>query len=277
MHGYKSIYLLDRRTFRRYFHILQISLPMLDGTDREIVKVLQDGEASATDAAEEFDLSVSTAHRHLQSLEEAGYVRRSGTRSGETRPYELYAVEETASVFSLQDGRVVERTLDPGGVQKLLLSILEVPQEVFHLPLLSYLVDPPAELDDVAAVAVYGPVARGDAIPGSDVDLLFVTGDEDAEIPDAHEVVPARFEERARRSAEEDERESERERESADADSRQSEDDRRWVVTADSFTEEELREGVERGDEPVRSAVSESIVLYDPDGILRDAKAEGKE
>lgn len=48
-------------------------------------------------------------------------------------------------------------------------------------------------------------------------------------------------------------------------------------MTVDSFAAEELREGVERGDEPVRSAVSESIILYDPDGILREAKAEDEE
>lgn len=236
---------------------------MFTGTKRDVVEILADGEAAPTDIADELDVSVQTVHRHLQSLREDGYVRKSGKRAGTTRPYTLYAIEETGHLFSVRDGKVAERTLDLGDVQKLLFSILEVPQETFHLPLLSYLVDPPGTMDGIEAVAVYGPVARGDATEDNDVDLLFVTEDDDATLPDAPAVVPASFDAEARgpEGFEDD---------ACDSD----ELDGECVVTIESVTRPELREAVERDDELLWDAVRESITLYDPDGVLRDAKSE---
>lgn len=226
---------------------------MLSGTRREIVGFLSGKEAPATEIADELDLSPQTVHHHLKSLEADGYVRETGTRNGKTKPYKLFSATETSSLLSIYDGKIVDRNLELTDGHKLLFSVLEVPQTQFHFPLFSYLLNSSDTASGVVAIAVYGSVARGDATEESDIDLLFVTENDVATTPDAPMLVPASFEDRILPSGD---------------------TPRKRVVTVESFTKEELHEGLELDSQFLRSAVGESIILYDPNDVLRQAKAD---
>lgn len=222
---------------------------MLDGTRRDIVEVLLNGDASPTEIADELDLSLQTIHRHLQSLREDGYVRESGKRKGKTRPYKLYSVEESAYLMSVYDGKIVERSLSLSEPQKTVLSIFQVPQEEFHPVLLSYIFRLADDWEDrnVKSIAVYGSVARGDATSESDIDLLFITSDTTQEDMFADSVI-------VNHPIEEFEN--------------------RTIVSNKVLTTAELREGIELGSQFLESALAEMIILYDPEDILRKSRAE---
>jgi DNA-binding transcriptional ArsR family regulator/predicted nucleotidyltransferase len=220
---------------------------MITGTRREIVEILSKGEASATEIAEELDLSLPTIHRHLTSLREKGYVRESGKRSGKTRPYKLYSVEESAYLFSILGSEIVERSLDLTAAHETLFSILQVPQTEFHPVLISHLFSLPADWEGrkIHSIAVYGSVAHGDATEESDIDLLFVT--EKAEQDDVFT-------------------------DSLILDNVVEEFDNRRIVSNKVLTIDEMREGIELDSQFLRNVVEEMIILYDPDDFLTDVR-----
>jgi DNA-binding transcriptional ArsR family regulator len=72
---------------------------LADPTRRAILARLTQGEASVTDLAEPFDISLPAISRHLKVLEGAGLVTR--TREAQWRPCQLNAgpLKEAASWF----------------------------------------------------------------------------------------------------------------------------------------------------------------------------------
>lgn len=220
---------------------------MITGTRREIVEILLKGDASATEIAEELDLSLPTIHRHLTSLREEGYVRESGKRSGKTRPYKLYSVEKSAYLFSILGSEIVERSLELTEAHETLFSILQVPQTEFHPVLISHLFSLPADWEGrrIHSIAVYGSVARGDATEESDIDLLFVT--EEAEQDDVSS-------------------------DSLIVDNVVEEFDNRRIVSNKVLTMDEIREGIELDSQFLRTVVEEMIILYDPGDFLKDIR-----
>lgn len=218
---------------------------MITGTQREIVEILLKGDASATEIAEELDLSLQTIHRHLTSLREDGYVRESGKRSGKTRPYKLYSVEESAYLFSIFDGKIVERSLDLTEAHKTLFSILQVPQTEFHSVLISYLFSLPSDWKTrrTHSIAVYGSVARGNATEESDIDLLFVTEETKQDDTFADSLI---------------------------VDNVVEEFENRRVVSNKVLTRDEMKEGLELDSQFLRNALEEMIILYDPDDFLKN-------
>lgn len=220
---------------------------MITGTRREIVETLLEGDASATEIAEELDLSLQTIHRHLTSLREEGYIRESGKRSGKTRPYKLYSVEKSAYVFSLFDRKIVERSLDPTEAHETLFSILQVPQVEFHSVLISYLFGLPDDWETrkIHSIAVYGSVARGDATVESDIDLLFITKETEQDDIFADSFI---------------------------TDNVIEEFGNRRIVSNKVLTVDEIREGIELDSQFLRNVLSEMIILYDPDNFLKDIR-----
>lgn len=218
---------------------------MLTGTRRAIVEILLEEDASATEIAEKLDLSLQTIHRHLTSLQEDGYVRESGTRSGKTRPYKLYSAEESAYLFSLYDDSIIERSFELTDAHGTLFSILQVPQSEFHPILISYLFSLPGDWEPrtVHSIAVYGSVARGDATEESDIDLLFVTEDTAQDDVFADSLIVDNVLEGF--------------------------DDRR-IVSNKVLTLDEIKEGLEADSQFLRSVFEEMIILYDPEGVLKD-------
>lgn len=217
---------------------------MITGTRREVVEILLEGDASATDIAEKLDLSVQTVHRHLTSLQEDGYVSQSGKRSGKTRPYKLYTVEESSSLFAIYDGKIVERSFEVTEAHKTIFSILQVPQSEFHSVLLSHLFALSTDWEQygIRSIAVYGSVARGDATEESDIDLFLVT-DEDE--PPAESVI---------------------------VDNVIGEFENRRIVSKKVATPDEVKEGLELDSQFLRNVFEEMIILYDPHDFLKEQK-----
>ena len=62
---------------------------LADPTRRDIVARLTDGDATVTELAEPYDMSIQAVSKHLRVLEEAGLVTRS--RDAQRRPVHLEA------------------------------------------------------------------------------------------------------------------------------------------------------------------------------------------
>ena len=119
-------------------------------------------------------MSVQTASRTLKQLVEREFAER--TREGGNRGYKQYRAQDFAQVFAGYDGRLFERTLDLTDTQRLVTSVLKVPQSEFQQVLLSRLFfgdDGDLSLH-AEAIVLYGSVARGEATKESDIDLLIV-------------------------------------------------------------------------------------------------------
>lgn len=224
---------------------------MLDGTEREVLELVAERARSPTEVAEELGVSVQTASRNLKKLVGQGFAEE--TRTGEGRGYKRYRAEEFAQVFAGFDGEVFERTFALSTAQRAVLSVLKVPQPEYHPVLLSYLfarVEPmaPTDLFEIAAVVVYGSVARGEARPDSDVDVLVVYGD----VGDVDAALnrPATYGDNWLDFGEE------------------------RLVMEEAFSLPEFRGGLDAGSQFLRNVLDEGIVLYDPEGVIRDARQE---
>jgi len=79
----------------------QVFAALADGTRRDIVARLADGDATLTELAENYPVSVQAVAKHITVLERAGMVTR--TRDAQRRPVHL-----EAEVFSLMR-RWIER------------------------------------------------------------------------------------------------------------------------------------------------------------------------
>ena len=236
------------------FKWLQCKRPdMLDGTEREVLELLLERPRSPTEVADELDVSVQTASRNLKRLVEREFAER--TRNEEGRGYKQYRAREFAQIFTGYDGSLFERTLKLTDTQRLVMSILKVPQTEFQQILLSRLFFG----DDIdlsihaEAVVLYGSVARGEATRECDVDLL-ITYDPEYE--------------------------SDGEIHRSDVDSSKS---YTWwggplgpeiecVVSEEWFTVSEFRDAVDAGSQFLKNVLDEGITLYDPEGVIRGAK-----
>jgi DNA-binding transcriptional ArsR family regulator len=235
---------------------------MIDGTEREVLELLFDGPRSPTEVADELGVSVQTASRQLRSLADAGYAsveRRSSRADG--RGYKEYEAEELARVVAGVGGELSDRTLRVTPDKRAILSVWRVPQSEFHPVLLSYLFGVDRD-DGVTAVVVYGSVARGEADPNSDVDLLIVTDPDRADgamqgraaddTTTASDARASTFVQRGGLVA-------------PDADA---------LVSEERFTVSEFQGAVESGSQFLGSVLDEGIVLYDPTGVVEDARWE---
>lgn len=215
---------------------------MLAGTRREVFESLVGADRSATELAEQLDRSVQTVYDHLESLEDAGYVERSGERRGKTRPETLYTTTAFGHVFAAFDGEVLERNVALTQAQKTMLSVFRVPQPEFHPLLLSYVFTAPNDWRGVEAIAVYGSVARGDADENSDIDVLHVV-EEGADVhPNLEDNVFVET---------------------------QLPFGSRRILSREWFTRSEIEDGRAAGSQFLRNALGEAIALYDPEGVFR--------
>lgn len=219
----------------------------------EVLELLLAGPRSPTKVAEELGVSVQTASRNLKSLVDRGFAERTRDRNdgGEGRGYKRFRACEFARVFAGFDGGLFDETLELTPAKRAVLSVWQVPQPEFHPVLLSYLFSEPLperEGFEVTAIAVYGSVARGTATPGSDVDLLLLTGDgvDTDEIPGkARPWTGGQVAEDAER-----------------------------LVVETWLTVGEFRDGLDAGSRFLGSVLDEGIVLYDPEGVVRNARQE---
>lgn len=224
---------------------------MLEGTEREVLELLLERPRSPTEVAEELGVSVQTASRNLKTLVEREFATE--TREGEGRGYKRYQAREFARVFAGYEGGLVDRTLTLTPEKRAVLSVWDVPQPEFHPTLLSYLFAAvegyaPPDRYEVVAIVVYGSVARGEAKPDSDVDVLVVY--DEVEDIDAALNRPATYGNGWLGFGEE------------------------RVVMEEHFSLPEFSGALDAGSQFLRNVLEEGIVLYDPEGVIRGARQE---
>lgn len=223
---------------------------MLDGTERDVLELLLGGQRTPTEVAQALSVSVQTASRTLKQLDGRGLAREvpRERRDGGGRGYKPYEARAFARVFAGYDGALVDRTLTVTEDKRAVLSVWQIPQAEFHPVVLSYLFAPPDEprYDAVEALAVYGSVARGEAKPDSDVDVLVVC----EESVDTDEIYSTTFRRGGGVGAFRDER----------------------VVSETWYTVGEFEDAVAAGSQFLDDALAEAVVLYDPDDVIRDVR-----
>lgn len=212
------------------------------------MELLLERPRSPTQVAEELGVSVQTASRNLKKLVEEGFAEQRRAGSDEGRGYKRYQVREFARLLAGYDGELFEETLDLATDKRAVLSTWKVPQEEFHPVLLSYLfAGDGARIElDVVGIVVYGSVARGDARPDSDVDVLLVYEDGSR----AEEHVDATF----------------------GTDGSLVAPNAKRVISETWFTRREFAGATGADSQFLRNALGEGIVLYDPEGVIRDAR-----
>lgn len=218
----------------------------MDGTEREVLALLQErGARSPTEVAQTLDVSVQTASRNLRKLVDRGFAvenRMDPDRRDGRRGYKAYEPVEVVELFAGYDGKIVERSLGLSPDKKSVLSVWTVPQAEYHPVLLSYLFTPldlePWSSGDVRAIAVFGPVARGEATDDSDIDVLVVC--DDAVETDDLPMSSLRL--------------------------------RGHVFSHRFVTVSDLAQGIETGTPALQGLLEEAVVVYDPSGVLRDSR-----
>lgn len=224
---------------------------VLKGTKRDTLELLLGGERTPTEIADALGVSVQTASRNLKQLVEMDYAEKAPPderKSDNRRGYKPYRAVEFAHVFASFEGTLLDRTLEMDADKRVLLSIWKIQQAEFHPVLTSYLFTPldEFEYEHVRAMAVYGSVARGDAKPDSDVDLLVVCDDE----VDTDDIYSTTISWSAGQGTFRDER----------------------VISEEWVTATEFSEGLNAGSRFLRNVLRESIVLYDPEDLIHDAR-----
>lgn len=213
------------------------------------MELLLERPRSPTQVAEELGVSVQTASRNLKKLVEEGFAEQRRAGSDEGRGYKRYQVREFARLLAGYDGELFEETLDLATDKRAVLSTWKVPQEEFHPVLLSYLFAADgARIElDVVGIVVYGSVARGDARPDSDVDVLLVYDDDGSR---TEEYVDATF----------------------GTDGSLVAPNAKRVISETWFTREEFGGAADAGSQFLRNVLDEGIVLYDPEGVIRGVR-----
>lgn len=152
---------------------------------REILRKLTEHDWSPTDLAEELGKTPETVYNHLHDLEEQG-VLTTRQVPAKTRPKTEYSIDDgLIQYITVLPGQFREGSLRMDESKEVMFRIWAVPQEEFHPYLERYWwslkSDPNIDFaDGVTAIGVYGSVARGQAGPDSDIDILAVTGGGDS-------------------------------------------------------------------------------------------------
>jgi len=146
---------------------------------KQVLEKLADRDWSPTELAEELGKSPGTIYNHLHDLAEQGVLTTQEV-AAKTRPKTEYSIGDGfVQYIAVLPGTFAEGTLALDANKAAFLRIWLVPQAAFH-PYLEELWWRLKQEDGLEAAAVYGSVARGEAGPDSDIDLLLIAADETA-------------------------------------------------------------------------------------------------
>lgn len=152
----------------------------------EVLRYLVRRDWSPTDLSEELGKSTPTIYNHLDDLADAGVLTETQVPA-RTRPKTEYSIGDGfVQYLTVLPGQYRERALRLDAHKEAIVRIWNLPQAEFH-PFVERFwwllrTDPGVDFDDdVAAVAVYGSVARGEADADSDVDFLVIVEDDAVE------------------------------------------------------------------------------------------------
>lgn len=152
--------------------------PQLSATRFKVLELLSEKPRTPSELSKLLKKSLPTVTRHLAYLENFELVKRVGEEKGKTRPYVKYALNESAILIKVleKDVGIFSLTLDESA--KMQLRIWSIPQRRFHYYVERFIWQVQDLMPKIAAIAVYGSVARGDARDDSDIDLLILVTSE---------------------------------------------------------------------------------------------------
>lgn len=143
---------------------------------KEILQRLVERDWSPTDLAEELGKSPATLYNHLHELAEQGVLSRREV-AAKTRPKTEYSIGDGfVQYVAVLPGRFAEGTLALDAHKAAVFRIWLVPQAEYH-PYLEELWRRLEQEEGLRAAAVYGSVARGEAGPDSDIDVVLLAAD----------------------------------------------------------------------------------------------------
>lgn len=215
----------------------------LTAAKREVLTKLAERDWTPTDLAGELDKSRQAVYNHLEDLAERGVLSKTKVPA-KTRPKTSYSIGDGFLQYvAVVPGEFQEGTLALTGSKEALLRIWLLPQPEIH-PFLETVWIEMRDVSGLEAATVYGSVARGEASPESDIDLLLVAADDET----ATELMRTFGSRRV----------------TIDGQSR--------LVMAETYTTDELRTSVAHGSDFLANALGEGHIIYDPDGTLRDSE-----
>lgn len=213
---------------------------------REILQKLVERDWTPTDLAEDLDKSPEAIYNHLNDLAERGILSKRQV-AAKTRPKTEYSIGEGfIQYIAVLPGQYRERVLGLDESKAPIIRIWNVPQPEFHPYLesfwwsLEYSVDVDLR-KDVTAVAIYGSVARGTADEDSDIDVLVVAENADAEGILNSEFGSVLLETNAGSK----------------------------IAIAEVYTKQDYRNSLVHGSDFLRNVRDEMHIVYDPINLLR--------
>ena len=213
---------------------------------KEVLRKLAEQPWTPTDLADELGKSSNTVYNHLDELQDLGVLTKKQVEA-KTRPKTEYSIGDGfMQCVAVLPGQFTEKTLPLTPEKQAILRIWDIPQEELHPFVQQYwwTLRNHAALDypeDVVAVAVYGSVARGDADEDSDVDVLVIASDEEAEESVSTHLGSVRIEDG---------------------------DDARICLT-ETYTAESYRNSLAHGSNFLENVQDELQIIYDPGRVLQ--------
>jgi len=216
-----------------------MQLPIISKMRLELLTLLSQKSRTPSELSKLLEKSLPTITRHRAYLENFKLVKRVGEKRGRTRPYVKYALREMAILIKAMEGDVEILSLPLSEEVKVHLRIWSMPQQIFHYYVERFLWQIQDLMLSIAAIAVYGSVAKGYAREDSDIDALILATKDTAEIRKMCEaMVVKKPGEEAR------------------------------MVMAQVFKPNEFKQALSSGSEFAREVIKGMLPIYDPDRIL---------
>lgn len=235
----------------RYLNIhlnIEVTVFEISTAKKQVLAKLVERDWSPTELADELGKSPSTMYNHLHALAEQGVLTTENV-TAKTRPKTAYSIGDGfVQYVAVLPGTFAEGTLTLDRSKAAFLRIWLLPQPEFH-PYLEELWWQLKDEDGLRAAAVYGSVARGEATPDSDIDLLLLAADNDAADRLTEEYGTVRL--------------------TVDGETK--------LCMAEVFTVPGYRDSLRRGSDFLDSVQDELHRIHDPDRLFDPANAEGPE
>lgn len=140
-------------------------------TPKQIINALLQGEKSLTDLSKEIDISKQALLKHLNQLEERGFIQSK--KSPKDAVQKSYSIISNTVLLSINENGYAISCSSNGFLDERYPLLIQITQAEFRNEIRRYLVA--IEKSNCnPAVIVYGSVARGKAGKESDIDLSLV-------------------------------------------------------------------------------------------------------
>ena len=140
-------------------------------TPKQIINALLQGEKTLTDLSKEIDVSKQALLKHLNHLEERGFIQRK--KSSKDAVQKSYSIISKTVLLSINKNGYAISCSHNGFLDERYPLLIQIPQPEFRNEIKRYLIAIEKSKPS-SAVIVYGSVARGKAGKESDIDLSLV-------------------------------------------------------------------------------------------------------